>query len=227
MYPKFLEHAPEIQNAIWQFSLPPARIIQLREARHRSNFFSNTMPPVALHVCYNSRPEALRTLTPLFQDDRNIYRRPQWSRNKRPIYVNLSLDIIYIAGDPPIERIHQLPRMYPDGRIESIAVDLVNREAWEIFRRVSQNRGGFSALKNLWIVVGRDDYKAPLDFRSGAYLGFQEMDATLAIRATDSNREFLGEWSNLKGHAAGLAGRSCTIRFVDVKLIKLEHVYEF
>ncbi|KAH9203416.1 hypothetical protein DL95DRAFT_152462 [Leptodontidium sp. 2 PMI_412] len=44
--------------AIWECSLPPPRIIQAHLRRDGSTFFGNTAPPVALHICANSRKEA-------------------------------------------------------------------------------------------------------------------------------------------------------------------------
>ncbi|KAL5327262.1 hypothetical protein ACEPPN_004956 [Leptodophora sp. 'Broadleaf-Isolate-01'] len=94
VYDKFLDHPIEIQNAVWHHALPGPHIIQVNLRRDGSKFFSDTAPPAALHVCLNSRSEALSKYTALFEDDQTS------SKEKGPIYVylNLTRDTVYVRS---------------------------------------------------------------------------------------------------------------------------------
>jgi hypothetical protein len=70
----------EIRKLIWQYTLPASRIIQftVREDDGGS-FFSGSTPPVALHICSESRQEALPYTGPSLRSiARWILRRGQY-----------------------------------------------------------------------------------------------------------------------------------------------------
>lgn len=63
---------PELQNMIWRYSLPGSRVIQAAYIQGKnyakgSFVFWHALPPTALHVCQNSRREALHFYKPLSQ----------------------------------------------------------------------------------------------------------------------------------------------------------------
>ena len=94
---------PELQNMIWRYSLPGPRVI--RAELHSKIYlkFKDAHPSIALHVCRNSRQEALLSYKLLFKSE-SIYEdedefQPRPSRRPRPIYINPVLDTIYLISD--------------------------------------------------------------------------------------------------------------------------------
>ncbi len=228
VYHKFPDHSPEIQNAIWKWSLPTPRIIQVHFHRDGTLFFSNASPPAALHVCFNSRKEALTAYTPCFETGPAF----SYSNSKgprRPIYVDLSRDILYVIGNPvkPHYRLHMLSTIYEDAKkVQSVAVDLLDDTVSDLYDKICPKLGTpvLDGLTTLWIIVQRENYKFPLDFRTGAHLEFRELRAASVDRAVDSQAEGLEEWeawnrSKAGGNSVCLSGTSPKVRFVEIKLV--------
>ena len=102
---------------IWQYTLPASRIIQftVREG-YDSFFFSGSTPPVALHICSESRQEALSIYRPFFTLGREM------ESVSRPIYFSPARDILYFAEGNALtddESIYGLPEIK---EIQSIAL---------------------------------------------------------------------------------------------------------
>ncbi|RSL96364.1 hypothetical protein CDV31_013504 [Fusarium ambrosium] len=82
----FMKLPPEIRCMIWSLTLPSARVITIRMEIRDSFLFSVPIPP-AMHICQESRREALKTLT-LFA--------PAASSGFGPIYLDPKHDILYL-----------------------------------------------------------------------------------------------------------------------------------
>jgi hypothetical protein len=120
----------EIRKLIWQYTLPASRIIQftVRED-YDGSFFSGGTPPVALHICSESRQEALSVSRPFFAFDHEM------ESMSRPIYFSPTRDILYFAERNALrdaQFIHRFPEIK---EIRSIALhyDPHNHDLTESF----------------------------------------------------------------------------------------------
>ncbi|KAH9206512.1 hypothetical protein DL95DRAFT_416464 [Leptodontidium sp. 2 PMI_412] len=203
-YPRFSDHPAEIQKAIWRFSLPLPRVIQLQIHADGTLFISNATPPAALHACFDSRKEALKRYSPMFESTLSPY---SSRKSKRPIYVDLTRDIIYVVGnfpETPLDRLNTSLSVYRDMEtVTSVAFDLLGSKIWSLLDENVLKLKRFKNLKNIWVVVGRDEYKNALDFRTGAHLELEELHDATANRATDSQGVFLEEWITFRNKLRG------------------------
>ena len=88
----------EIRKLIWQYTLPASRIIQftVRED-YDGSFFSGSTPLVVLHICSESRQEALSVYRPFFAFDHEM------ESMSRPIYFSPTRDILYFTKRNTLE----------------------------------------------------------------------------------------------------------------------------
>ncbi len=85
----FSELPTELRLKIWKCSLPGPRVVDLHYDIFMRRSLSATPPPVALHICPESREEALQTLTLLFED---CVLNP-------PVYIDPEIDTLYLSDE--------------------------------------------------------------------------------------------------------------------------------
>jgi hypothetical protein len=93
----------ELKNMIWRYSPPGPRVIRAELHSKIYFIFKDAHPPTALHICQNSRQEALLSYKLLskseFTDEDKDEFQPRPSRRPRLIYINPVLDTIYLILD--------------------------------------------------------------------------------------------------------------------------------
>lgn len=122
-FTKFSQLPPEIRCQIWRESFPGARVVELRDGSGQSGrlaaqkyivpWTSPSDPPTVLHVCRESRAEALR------------FYEPSFSRCGFPpqIFVNFDRDIIYFGHKTRSDGILDLDGETRDfGKIQHMAI---------------------------------------------------------------------------------------------------------
>lgn len=82
-----LELPPEIQDLVWEFTLPGPRIVPILRKEKFYGLTSPCAPPIALHVCRASRDVALRSGYELAFCT---------TKHPTPIYFNFAIDTAYI-----------------------------------------------------------------------------------------------------------------------------------
>ncbi len=88
---RFSDLPQELKDEIWQLTLRSPRIIQVKYcSRDRSFFFYGISPPVALHVCSDSRQQALLVYKQLLAVDEDEQLR------QTPVYLYFAIDIVYL-----------------------------------------------------------------------------------------------------------------------------------
>ncbi|KAF4467878.1 hypothetical protein FALBO_5248 [Fusarium albosuccineum] len=111
---------PEICCMIWGLTLPGPRVITIRMKSRDSFLCSVPIPvPLAMHICQESRREALKTLR-LFS--------PAISSGIKPIYLNPRHDIIHLDMH---DRFVVVSKLFPQlNDMHTIAFPLDARDTW-------------------------------------------------------------------------------------------------
>lgn len=158
----------EIRKLIWQYSLPASRIIQftVRED-HNGFFFSGSVPLVALHICSESRQEALSIYRPFFAFDHEM------ESASRPIYFCPARDILYFADDNAL-RDEQLIHRFPEIKeIQSVAL---HYDPNRYFRTEPFDVRPFQNLTELILVLRGFD-EPVFEFRCCGSMTFFDLDS--------------------------------------------------
>jgi hypothetical protein len=81
----------ELQDLVWEYTLPAQRVITSRLVRKNDDswgyFFYSTRPPLALQICQRSRTIALEHFKQFFQGSDKL---------SRPIYFRPKVDILFL-----------------------------------------------------------------------------------------------------------------------------------
>jgi hypothetical protein len=198
----------EIRKLIWQYTLLASRIIQftVRED-HGGSFFSGSTPPVALHICSESRQEALSIYQPFFAFDREM------ESASRPIYFCPVRDILYIAGTNAL-RDEQFVHRFPEVKeIQSVALDY---NPYSHYFTRTFDRHPFQNLTELVLVVRYPD-EPVFDFRCCGSMTFFDLDSKWAL-----GLELMERWETLEEVFTEALRRQCpkgtthTVRIVRI-----------
>lgn len=224
----------ELRYEIWRYSFPGPRIIQVHYRQDETFFFSGASLPVALHVCSESRLQALSVYKPLFTfDSTQDHEFADVRRSKpRPVYFNPVIDTVYLAA--PYERMGSLylefARRFPDvAEIQSLAVEVSFRT-----QNIEQELydPGMPTLKNLrelLLVVGRGSDRV-YDFRSGGSVKFSEPgDSRIPEGAfgREWSRWPWQTWKDLEVAMTERIKRKCKNgRMPDVRVVQVRMAYE-
>ena len=197
-------------------------------------FFSGASLPVALHVCPESRQQALSVYKPLFTFDSaqdhefaDVRR-----REPRPVYLNLRIDIVYLAA--PYERTAPLylefARRFSDvAEIQSLAVEFIiptlaiKGELYNTHMPPPEN------LTELLLIVRRGLDRV-YDFRSGGSVKFSEPGDS-RIPEGAFGREWISwpwqTWKDLEVNITKRIKRKCKNgRMPDVRVAQVRMAYE-
>jgi hypothetical protein len=174
----------ELQNMIWRYSLPGPRVIRAAyiegEDYEKGSFvFRDACPPTVLHVCKNSRREALIFYQSLSESVSS------GSRIQRPrsIYFDPTLDTIYLMG-PYFQKgplYLDFTRGFPDiKKIQSLAMEYYpgSHTIGELCHIILCSKGN---LKEIVLAVGPGAYLfyAHLDGRNIKFI--EPKDDTISI----------------------------------------------
>jgi hypothetical protein len=185
----------EIRKLIWQYSLSASRIIQftVREDDNGS-FFSGSTPPVALHICSESRQEALSIYRPFFAFDHEI------ESASRPIYFCPARDILYFAETNAL-RDEQFIHRFPEVKeIQSLALDY---NPYNHYFTRSFDLRPFHNLTELILVVRYPD-EPVFEFRCCGSMTFFDLDSKRAL-----GLELMERWEALEDVYTEALGRQC------------------
>ena len=135
----------KIQKLIQQYTLPASCIIQFTICKDYNNaFFSSGTPLVALHICSESRQEALSVYQPFFAFNHKM------ESMSRLIYFCLTRDILYFAKQNALRDAQLIYRFPEIKEIQSIALHY-NLYSYNITE--SFNLSPFQNLAELILVV--------------------------------------------------------------------------
>jgi hypothetical protein len=151
---------------IWQYTLPASHIIQFTvRDDNDGSFFSGSTPSVALHICSESRQEALSIYQPFFMFDREM--------ESRPIYFCPARDILYFAETNAL-RDEQFIHRFPEVKeIQSVALDY---NPYNYYFTRSFDLRPFQNLIELILVVRYPD-EPVFDFRYCGSMTFFDLDS--------------------------------------------------
>jgi hypothetical protein len=201
----------EIRKLIWQYSLPASCIIQftVREDDDGS-FFSGSAPPVALHICSESRQEALSIYRPFFAFDREM------DSASRLIYFCPAHDILYFAETNAL-RDEQFIHRFPEVKdIQSVALHYNPHNHY--FTRSFDLRP-FQNLTELILVVRYPD-EPVFDFRCCRSMTFFDLDSKWAL-----GFELMQRWETLEDVFTEALCKQCLKRTtLIVRIVRIRQI---
>jgi hypothetical protein len=135
LFPKL---PPEMRLEIWSYVHPGPRIVELRwkqlKRTKKWGYACNKSPPLLLHICQETRKEALKSYTFQLKSDRQRY----------PIFIDPLRDLLYVNGTSQVS-----PKLF---RVRHLAVEgCVGLSSLE--GRIWIDISAFKCLETLTIVL--------------------------------------------------------------------------